>query len=214
MTSLEKISKYNPELIDSFIRTGKSTVIPQDVQNVIRQITWAMEIYEADSNISRGARKLQTKVKAVQGIDMDVSTAKSRIYAALNYFDVDCNVRDSVWMRDGANKYEDIKKYAISEGKVEAAIRCQEKAIELRLRASASDQHVSLGVVYVMSPELTAEDLGFTSESMKKIAKKYNSGFYLGMINNLPVPEETKRELRADAEITDVEFEELPSDAE
>lgn len=208
MTYLEKLGKYHPDIIDEFIRTGKSSLIPNDIQKIIWQLVWSMEIYHNDSNIVRCAKKLQTKTKAIQGVDIDISTAKSRIYAALSYFDVDCNVSEAIWLRDAANKFEDLKKYALAAGKIEAAGRFQEKAVDYRIRAAAADRQVSLGVVYVMSSELAPEDLGFTSKNKKEIARRAKDGYYLKLIDDLPISDKEKSRLKADAEIIDVEFEE------
>ena len=213
MNYLEKIGSVHPDVIDEFIRTGTSKVIPKELQDVINQMVFSLQIYRHERNISRAARQLQVRTKAEQGIDININTAKSRIYAALNYFDVDCNVDESVWLRDYANKFEDLAKIALAQGKTETAGKYMEKSLECRLRATTADKQASLGVVYVMSNDITPEDLGFVSRSKKEIARKANAGVYLKIIDSLDIPAEEKKRLKNDADIDDVEFEEIENDA-
>ena len=212
MDNLEKIGSIHPDVIDEFIRTGKTTVIPPELQRIINQMVYAMQIWSTERNITRAAKRLQVRTKAEQGVEININTAKSRIYAALNYFDVDCNVAKNVWLRDYANKFEDLVKVALAKGRVDIAERCMDKAKECRLQATAADKQASLGVVYVMSSEITPEDLAFTNRSKKEIARKANDGIYAKIIDSLDIPEPEKRRLREDAEIEEVPFTELQNE--
>lgn len=214
MNYLEKIGSVHPDVIDEFIRTGNSQVIPCELQDVINQMVFGIQIYRTERNISRAARQLQVRAKAEQGVDININTAKSRIYAALNYFDVDCNVEETVWLRDYANKFEDLAKVALAQGKTEVAGKYFDKALECRLRATTADKQASLGVVYVMTDEISPEDLGFTSRSKKEIARKANDGLYLKIIDSLDIPVEEKQRLKRDADIDDVDFEEIENEAD
>ena len=208
---------FAPNCLDyEFIRTGTSDVIPIDLQQTISQMVFAIQIYRTERNISLAARKLQVRTKAEQGIDININTAKSRLYAALNYFDVDCNVSENVWLRDYANKYEDLVKVALAKGRADVAKGCMDAALDCRLRATAADRQATLGVVYVMSSEIRPEDLGFQTRSKKEIARKALDGQYAKMIDSLNVSAEEKKRLREDAEIDDVDFEimETPCDDE
>ncbi len=201
MTHLEKIEALSPEIIDNFIRTGSSTAIPLDLQNIIKQMMWAAEIYETERNISRAAKKLQVRTKASSGIDIEISTAKSRIYAALNYFNVDCNVKEAVWYHDAANKFENLAKLAVASGRLDVVERSYVRSTEYRLKAVAADREATLGVVYIMSNDISPEDLGFTSRNKKEIARKASDGYYTQLIDSLNISNEEKQRLRADAEI-------------
>lgn len=212
MDNLEKIGSIHPDVIDEFIRTGKTTVIPPELQRIINQMVFAMQIWSTERNITRAAKRLQVRTKAEQGVEININTAKSRIYAALNYFDVDCNVAENVWLRDYANKFEDLVKVALAKGRVDIAERCMDKAKECRLQATAADKQASLGVVYIMSSEITPEDLGFANRSKKEIARKANDGIYARIIDSLDIPEPEKRRLREDAEIEEVPFAELQNE--
>lgn len=212
MDNLEKIGSIHPDVIDEFIRTGKTTVIPPELQQIINQMVFAMQIWSTERNITLAAKRLQTRTEAEQNVKLNIHTAKSRIYAALNYFDVDCNVSENVWLRDYANKFEDMVKMALAKGRVEIAERCMDKAKECRLQATAADKQASLGVVYVMSSDITPEDLGFTSRSKKEIARKANDGIYAKIIDSLDIPEPEKKRLREDAEIKGVPFTEIQNE--
>lgn len=212
MDNLEKIGSIHPDVIDEFIRTGKTTVIPPELQQIIGQMVFAMQIWSTERNVTRAAKRLQVRTKAEQGVEININTAKSRIYAALNYFDVDCNVSENVWLRDYANKFEDMVKIALAKGRVDIAERCMDKAKECRLQATAADKQASLGVVYVMSSDITPEDLGFTSRSKKEIARKANDGLYAKIIDSLDIPEPEKKRLRDDAQIEDVPFTEIQNE--
>lgn len=207
MTYLDKLSTVSPDVIDEFIRTGESSVIPVELQKVINQMVFAIQIYRTERNITAAARKLQVRTKAEQQIDININTAKSRIYAALNYFDVDCNVAENVWLRDYANKYEDLVKVALAKGRPDVAKGCLDAARDCRLRATVADRQATLGVVYVLSSDIKPEDLGFPTRSKKDIARKALDGQYAKMIDSLNLPDEDKKRLRSDADIEDVECE-------
>ncbi|MDD4009531.1 MAG: hypothetical protein PHQ67_06925, partial [Fermentimonas sp.] len=60
--------------------------------------------------------------------------------------------------------------------------------------------------VFLISPEITAEQMGFACESLKEIAKKNNEGYYLNLIDSLPIDKKEKKRLLADADISDAEI--------
>lgn len=205
MNFIEKVSRFHPDVIDNFISSGSSSVIPLDIQQLIMQLMWSIEIYDKERNISRAARLLKTRVKASQNTIIDISTAKSRIYSALDYFNIDANVQNSVWLRDAADKFEDLAKVAVAAKKFSVAEKCFSKALECRLNAGEQENNRSLGVVYLLSSELTPEHLGFVSKNKKEIAKKSNDGFYLNLINSLDIDKGQRVSLIEDAEIEIIE---------
>ena len=208
MSAIQKIESYHPDVINEFVKTGSSFTIPAEVQQVIMQMSWAMEVYDKQRNITRAAKKLAERVLASQGVDMSIPTAKSRIYSALSYFDVDQIVLRTVWLKDAANKFEDLAKIAVKSGNLAVAERCLARSIENRLQAVDQDNNKSLAVTYLISSELSAEDLGFTSKNKKEIARKASEGGYINIINQLPVDDAQKKQLLADCEIIDVEEDE------
>lgn len=210
MSKLAKLEQLDPDIVYDFIDKGTSRAISKDLQVFISQIQWAAEIWTGERNITRAAKKLQTRIHAAYKLPVSINTCKSRLYDALNYFDVDHNVAQEVWDRDTANKLEDLALQAIAEGKLEVANRCYNKANELRARANSSLKAEDLRPpMFLISPNITAEDLGFSSERVLAISKKANEGVYAQMISELPIEKQEKLRLMADAEITDVDFEEM-----
>lgn len=65
----------------------------------------------------------------------------------------------------------------------------------------------------MISPELTPEQLGFSKKNLKEIAAKHNQGFYVTLIDSLPIETKEKRRLLRDADIQEAEIvEEIPND--
>jgi hypothetical protein len=216
MTTLEIIDKLHPDIIHTFLSTGKCSGIPDDVQLFLHQMQWGAEVYEQERNISKAAKTLQTRILAEQGIRLDVRTCQARIYSAISYFSMDCNVATKIWETDFANKYEDLALEATKYEDFRTAKACYDAARECRLRASeAADKENAWAPVFLISNEVTAELLGFTKRNLKEIAQKNNNGFYVNLIDSLPVEKEEKQRLLRDANIVDAEIiEEIPEDGE
>lgn len=177
---------------------------------------WGAEVYEQERNISKAAKTLQTRILAEQGIRLDVRTCQARIYSAISYFSMDCNVATKIWETDFANKYEDLALEATKYEDFRTAKACYDAARRCRLRASeAADKENAWAPVFLISNEVTAELLGFTKRNLKEIAQKNNNGFYVNLIDSLPVEKEEKQRLLRDANIVDAEIiEEIPEDGE
>ncbi len=208
MKYLQTIETLHPDIIRDFLQTGNSSAIPVEVQHFIFQMQWAAEIWEHERNITRAARKLAERTFAIQKEVISLQTAKSRIYAAITYFDIDSNVPQQVWDRDTANKMEDLAKLAIKLDKVDTAKQCLIEANDLRRRANDTEQTNGRPIVFLMSPDVDIESLGFKKKNLKEIARKASDGFYVKLITSLDVDKEEKKRLMRDAEVQDVEFEE------
>lgn len=212
MTTIEIIEKLHPDIIHHFLTTGECRGISEDVQQFLMQMQWAAEVYQEERNISKAAKTLQERIKATQNILLDVRTCQARIYSAISYFAIDCNVATKVWEADFANKYEDLAKEASGYEDFRTAKACYDAARECRLRASeAADKENTSAVVFLISNEITAEMMGYAKQSLKAIAKKNNDGFYINLIDNLPIEKEEKLRLLRDSNIEDAEIiEETP----
>lgn len=207
MTIIDRLDKIHPDLISAFLSTGQCDGIPEDVKLFLKQIQWAAEIYEYERNISRAARQLRIRILAQQKISLDERTCRARIYAAINYFNIDNNVSIKVWEDNFADKYEDLAKLSAMRGDYKTQKECYKETLECRRRASQiAEATTNMGIVFLFSKELTAEELGYTSENLKKIAAKYNEGFYHNLISNLPVEKEDKKRLLRDADIQEAEI--------
>lgn len=211
-TQLAKLETLHPDIITDFLDTGQSAAIPKELQYFIQQLQWAVEIRETEHerNITRAAQKLRTRIMAVQGLRLSLAACKIRISEALNYFSVDMNVPQKVWDLDTADKLEDLAKLAIKDNDFKTAHRLYKDANEYRRRASTvlSDEDFEPHV-FLMDPKITGADLGFEEANLKEIAAKCNDGFYVKLITELPIEEKEKKQLLKDADIEDVDFEEI-----
>ena len=218
-SNMEKLESVHPDLITNYLTNGDGEGIPKDVQTFLKQLQWAAEIYEYERNITRGARKLKQRIAAEQRIVIDVRTCMTRINQAIEYFNVDCNVSAKVWENDFANKYEDLAKVCSAKRDYKMQKACMDQALECRRRASEqAEADRDLGVVFLITPEITPEELGFQKKNLKEIAAKHNKGFYVSLIEGLPIEGVEKKRLLRDADIQEAEImEELsdePSDEE
>ena len=173
-----------------------------------------MEIYEHERNITRAARKLQQRINVNQGIKIEQRTCMARLYEAINYFQVDNNVPIKIWENQYANQFENLAKLCALAGDYKTQGKCYERALECRRRASEiSEADRDLGVTFIITPSITAEELGFSKKSLKDIAAKHNQGFYVTLIDSLPIEQKEKKRLLRDADIQDAEIvEEIPND--
>lgn len=213
MTHFEILSKLDPAIIAHFLETGNSEGIPPETQQWLQEISMAYEEYDKDRNISSAARSLMKRIAAKFGKKPSFRTCQERIYAALEYFHVDNIVSDKVWYIDFANKYEDDAKAAIEAEDFRSAYLFRKAAEECREKSSiAASLDTDFVPVFLLSPDISLIDLGFESKNLKEIARKHNEGFYLNMINSLPIEETEKKRLRIDANLPETPYEEIESD--
>ena len=206
-SKIDRLDAIHPDLISAFLTGGKGEGIPVDIQLFLKQLQWAAEIYEYERNITRAARKLRLRINAEQGERIEERTCMSRIYQAINYFNVDCNVPIKVWENNFANKYEDLAKICAVQRDYKSQKACYDAALECRRRASeVAEADRGLGVTFILSPEITAEEMGFAKRSLKEIATKHNRGFYINLIESLPLEKAEKKRLLRDADIEDAEI--------
>lgn len=210
---LDKINAFHPDVITSFLKTGDSAVIPKELQEFILQIQWAVEIFRYERSITRAAKKLRLRILAEQKIDLDERTCKSRIYSAIDFFSVDNNVSIKVWEEVFADYYADIGKLAILKGDLKMVKICADAQKDcLRRAAEAAEIERDWAPVFIISPDIDPEDLGFQRRKLKEIARKHNEGYYLRLIESFPIEPEEKKRLFQDAQITDIEYEQINTD--
>ena len=128
MTQLDTLDKIHPDLISEFLTTGRCSGIPEDIQKFLKQLQWAAEIFEYERNITRAAKMLRQRINATQQINIDERTCKARIYAAINYFNIDNNVSIKVWESNYADKYEDLAKLCAVRGDYKTQEKCYNAA--------------------------------------------------------------------------------------
>lgn len=214
MTQLEKLEALPIEVIDSFLQTGKSAAMDQELQIYTRQLTIAAEINNYTDSITRASKELAVRVKAELGIKMTIRLAKERIYDAINYFHMDSAVSQKVWDMRTADKLLDLATLMVADDKLDQAGKYIVKANELRKRANDAISNEDLKApVFLISDKLSLEELGYDKEDLRKIKSKDSQGFYIKLINALKDvdPDDRKRLLR-DADITDTDFEEIENE--
>lgn len=213
-SEIEKLDSIHPDLISAFLTTGNSDSIPEDVKLFLKQLQWAAEIFETERNITRAAKILRLRINAQQKIKIEDRTCMARIYQAINYFQVDCNVPIKVWEANFANKYEDLAKICAQQRDYKIMKSCYDASLECRRRSSEiASADRDLGVTFLISPDLTVEELGFSKKNLKEIAAKHNKGFYITLIDGLPIENKEKKRLLRDADIQDAEIiEEVQND--
>ncbi len=214
MNYLARIETLHPDIIEHFIDTGVSLAIPEDLQMIIKQLSWSAEIWETERNITRAAKLLKRRIKASQGITLGLMACKQRVNDSKLYFNVDCTVSNKYWLLDAADKFEDLIKLAIAQDKLTEAGRFHEKATEYRLKANAELSLADLqGVTFLISDKMTLDEMGFEKKNLKEIARKHSDGFYIELITKLPVDKSDKRRLMYDAGIEDAKIiEEIDND--
>lgn len=213
MTHFEILSKLDPAIIAHFLETGTSEGIPPETQQWLQEISMAYEEYDKNRNISKAAEALKVRITAKFRKKISIRTCQERIYAALEYFHVDNIVSDKVWYIDFANKYEDDAKAAIEAEDFRSAYLFRKAAEECREKSSiAASIDVDFVPVFLLSPNISLIDLGFESKNLKEIARKNNEGYYLNLINSLPIEQAEKKRLRIDANLPETPYEEIESD--
>ncbi|MBP8981512.1 MAG: hypothetical protein KBG19_00575 [Bacteroidales bacterium] len=206
MTLLDRLDRLHPDLISSFLTTGKSEAIPMEVQLFLKQLQWAAEIYEFERNVKRAANQLRVRILAEQKLSLDVRTCMARIYAAINYFHIDNNVSIKVWESNFADRYENIAKMCLAKGDYKTMKACEDAALECRRRASEiAETDKDWAPIFLISPNITVEDVGFKKKKLKDIARKSNEGYYINLIDSLPIDNDEKKRLLEDANIYDVD---------
>lgn len=212
ISDTEILEKLDPAIIDHFLTTGESKGIPEKTQLWIKQITMAYEEYEKDRNITAAAKELKLKIKAALGINMSQRACVERVYAAIEYFHVDDHLRDKIWQKDFANKYELLSRKAEAGEDYRTAKACLDASLECRQRASeAAAAEDNFAPIFLISPDISILDLGFKKKSLKDIARKHNDGYYISMIDGLPIDNKEKERLFKDAEIVK-DIEEIETD--
>nr|DAD65258.1 MAG TPA: hypothetical protein [Siphoviridae sp. ctSqC25] len=213
-SDIEKLDSIHPDLISTFLTSGDCEGIPTDIKIFLQQLQWSAEIFEFERNITRAAKKLRLRINAEQHIKIEERTCMARIYQAISYFQVDCNVPIKVWESNFANKYEDLAKLCAQRRDYKGMKACYDAALECRRRASEiAEADRDLGVTFIITPTITAEELGFSKKNLKEIAAKHNQGFYVTLIDSLPIETKEKKRLLRDADIQDAEIvEEIQND--
>ncbi len=207
---IESFRKVPIEALKEFRQTGISKYIPNDLQRYIQQIDRAIELYRFDGNISRVAGKL---IAEFAQDDLSMSTARSRIYDAINLFHLNNTVKNVAWDNYYADKMEDLAKLSIAADNITEARRCYEKAHAFRTSHNENDYDPDKlrPVEKIISPEVTPQRLGLHGDNLNKMWIKAQL-----FINELPIEDKEKARLLREASQNinlpiDVDHEDIPN---
>jgi hypothetical protein len=164
----EALEKLPVEIIQDFRKTGRSLAIPDDVQKYIIQIDRAIEIYRFEPNVYRAARQLKTEFTKD---DISFKTAQSRIYDAINYFNLNSTVKNESWDNYYADKLEDLALLAIKDHNWNQARLCFREANMLRTKHN--DDRINPDDIkmkdFITSPDITPERLDIAPVNLRDL---------------------------------------------
>ena len=167
---IEHFKKLPTEEIVALRQSGRSDIIPYELQQYILQLDRSVELYRVDGNISRVAKKL---IEEFPHLDQSLSTARSRIYDAINLFYLNNTVKNLAWNMYYADKFEDLAKLALAADNITEARRCFDKAHQLKTAhdEAAYDPDKLKPVEVLVGPEYGHERLGITKHNKKTLWK-------------------------------------------
>jgi len=203
---LKLLENLNPDIIADFRKTDRSAAIKPEIQQYIRHMDYAAQIYGRYSNITTCAKML---IERFPKDNLALITARTRIYDAIEHFHLNSKVSAAAWDNLYADKQDELARLAIEEGDYKTAQKCFDIAHGYRTknRDASIDPELLRPPIMIYSTDLSATDLGFDKKSMKDIAGKYEEGAYTNLINKLPITYEEKQRLFNDAGIiTDAEI--------
>lgn len=206
----QELAKLDPEIIEHFRRTGESEAIGDKLQKYIMHLDRVPELYRHDSNISRCARKLKD---FFPNDNISFNTARQIIYDAINMFHLNNTVKNEAWDQMYADKLDDLARVNIAKGSMKEARLNFVAAHRLRTLRDESqiDEELLKPPTYIITNDIDIVDLGFKKKNLKQIQRKAKDGHYAKLIDSLNIEKEEKDRLKRDANIEDVEFEELDS---
>lgn len=187
--------------IQAFLATRKSSRIPQDIQTYILQLDSVSRLLHYHRISVRGAIEQLRK----EWPTLTVAQARGIYYDAIDYFYFDDTVSAAAWDRIYADKMDALGLLCIEAGKYSVAQRCAEKAHELRTTIREAQDFKWQAPVYYVNINVRPEDLGYKSQRLADIARRYEDQEYTAMINSLETTDAEKERLLRDAGIKTVE---------
>lgn len=188
--------------IQAFLATRKSANIPQDLQTYILQLDSVNRLLHYHRISVRGAIEQLRK----EWPTLTVAQARSIYYDAIDYFYHDDTVSASAWDRIYADQLDALGLLAIEAGKYSVAKECAVKAHELRTTVREAQDFKWQAPVYYVNINVRPEDLGYKSQKLADIARRYEDQEYATMIQSLETTDAEKERLMRDAGIKTVEY--------
>lgn len=188
--------------IQAFLATRKSARIPQDLQTYILQLDSVNRLLHYHRISVRGAIEQLRK----EWPTLTVAQARGIYYDAIDYFYHDDTVSAAAWDRIYADQLDALSLLCIEAGKYSVAERCAEKAHELRTTIREAQDFKWQAPVYYVNINVKPEDLGYKSQKLADIARRYEDQEYAAMISSLETTDAEKERLMRDAGIKTVEY--------
>ena len=211
MSHHDKFTALHPDIISSFLSTGRSDAISAELQRYILILDKIPALQRKYPSVTTCARML---MKLYPQDNLSFHTARTYIYDAINYFHLNSTVRNEAWNNYYADKAEELHHIAVKSGDLKTAGMYLQLAKEWRYNPNEDviDTSKLKPVVHVLSPEVTKEMLGINRDySLKEIAGE-RARIYKDAckaIESYPINSEQKEKLMEEARlsmnITDVE---------
>jgi len=193
MSYFNELQTLPVEILQDFRSTGESMALKEDLKQYIRELDRAVEIRTAENehNINRAAQLLRQTFP-----NLTLTTAKTRIYDAINYFHLNSSVKAEAWCNYYADRLEDLSKLAIAKNNLTEARRNMERAKDFRMEAStiAINPEEIKPHTFLVSPEVKPELLGLKEFNLSTLWKDTQT-----FINHLPIDSRDKNTALRDA---------------
>lgn len=208
---LELLASYDADVIQSFLATRKSEVIPPDMRDYILQLDSLAQIFHYHKNSqSRAIEELRK-----QWPTLTVSQAREIYRDAMEYFYQDAGVSAKAWDNKYADALDDLARAAIAAEKFATAEKAFTKAHELRTKQREQDAFQWHAPVFFININVKPEDLGYASQRLMDIARRHEDDELRKMIKGLETTDAEKIRLMNEAGIQDAQLvEETPEDDE
>ena len=197
MTYREQFERLHPDIIKSFLQTGKSQAILEKLQQYILMIDRIPELQRVYPSVTRCAKAL---VALYPQFDLAFDTARTIIYDAINYFHLNSTVRNDAWNNYYADRAEELHQICVKSGDLKVASVYLNMAKEWRFNPNENAIDVSKlkPRAYVLSPEITKRMLGLKESTPIEAVnteriKQYREA--VKVINSYPINSEEKERL-------------------
>lgn len=188
--------------IQAFLQTRKSATIPQPLQTYILQLDSVNRLLHYNRI---GVRQAIDQLRR-EWPTLTIAQARGIYYDAIDYFYHDDEVSAAAWDRVYADQFDALRLLCIEAGKYSVAEKCMEKAHELRTTRREAQDFKWQAPVYYVNINVRPEDLGYKSQKLADIARRYEDQEYAKIINTLETTDAEKERLMRDAGIKTVEY--------
>ena len=188
--------------IQAFLQTRKSATIPQPLQTYILQLDSVNRLLHYNRI---GVRQAIDQLRR-EWPTLTIAQARGIYYDAIDYFYHDDEVSAAAWDRVYADQFDALRLLCIEAGKYSVAEKCMEKAHELRTTRREAQDFKWQAPVYYVNINVRPEDLGYKSQKLADIARRYADQESAKIINTLETTDAEKERLMRDAGIKTVEY--------